>query len=381
MLLRSNTSKSWIEISKKSLLHNLGVFQKIVDKDTKIAVVVKANAYGHGINEVVSVLRNKVEIFAVDNVDEALAVRKLDSNKKVIILGYSMPANLKKTIEKKFSFVVYDIKILKYIVSLKSSKKALVHIKIETGLNRQGVEGNELLGILNYIKKYQKYIFLEGVYTHFANVEDTLNTSYAEQQLKRFGIALKMVHKEGFNPPLVHTAASAATLLFEKSHFSMIRMGIGLYGLWPSRETKISRSSKKVKISLMPVLSWKSIVAQVKDLKKGESVGYGRTWFAQRKSKIAIVPVGYSDGYDRKLSNNGKVVVEGSFAQVIGRVAMNMIMVDVTDIKNVKAGVAVMIIGSQGEKQMSADEIAEKIGTINYEVVSRINALLPRKII
>lgn len=382
MHLKNNLYKSWIEISKSALLYDLHTFQRMVGKKIKVAAVVKANAYGHGLKEVVAILRDEVKIFAVDSLDEALVVRKIDKKAKVIILGYLVSANIKTVIECGFSFVVYRLDILKQIVSLGFLKKALVHIKIETGLNRQGIDGKDLLKVLDYIRKHKDKIFFEGVYTHFANVEDTLDSSYAQKQLKKFDEALKIVELKGFNPSLVHTAASAATLLLERSRFSMVRVGIGLYGLWPSRETKIAVLSKRMKVSLKPVLSWKSIIAQVKNVAKGESVGYGRAWFSRRKSKIAVIPIGYSDGFDRKLSNVGRVIIRESFAPIIGRVAMNMIMVDVTDIKRVRAGDIVVIIGrTEGNLAITPDEIAEKIGTINYEVVSRINPLLPRIVI
>ena len=374
-------SKTWLEILKTALLHNLAVFKRIVGKKTKIAAVVKANAYGHGLTETITVLKNKADVFAVDNVEEALTVRKIESKKPIIVLGYVVRPNIKILIEHNISFVVYSPDVLKYIISLKLPQRAKVHIKIETGLNRQGVEGKDLLKILTFLKKHKDKIFLEGIYTHFANVEDTLDPTFAENQLKRFNESLAIVKSKGFNPPLIHTAASAATLIFKKSHFSMVRAGIGLYGLWPSRETKIALSGKKIRVLFEPVLTWKSTVAQVKIIGKGESVGYGRTWFAPRKSKIAIIPFGYSDGFDRKLSNSGKVIIRKSFAPVIGRVAMNMIMVDVSEIKKIKEGDEVIIIGKSGKLSITADEIAEKIGTINYEVISRINPLLPRIIV
>lgn len=375
----SNKNKTWVEISKSYLLHNFQIFKNIVGKKVKVAAVVKANAYGHGLAEVVSVLKGKADIFAVDNIDEAFTIQRVDKKTKVLILGYTAKENIKLAIENGFSFVVYSLDILQYIVSLRLKKKANIHIKIETGLNRQGVEGKYLVRILSFVKKNTDTIFLEGVYTHFANVEDTLDPSFAQKQLKRFENSLKIVRGQGFDPSLVHTAASGAAFLYKESHFSMIRAGIALYGLWPSREVRIA--SKNKRISLEPVLSWKSTVAQVKIVRKGESVSYGRTWFSQRNSKIAIISAGYSDGIDRKLSNLGRVIVGGSYAPVIGIVAMNMIMVDITDVGNVKEGNEVIIIGRQDKLKIGADELAEKIGTINYEIVARINPLLPRIIV
>lgn len=375
MLSTKNKHKTWIEISKSALLYNFGVFQKIVGTKTVVVPVVKANAYGHGLGEVVSILKNKANMFAVDNIEEALIIRKINKAVKILILGYIQKENIKLAIENRISFVVYRLDILRYITSLKSAKKAIIHIKIETGLNRQGIDNKDLVNVLTFIKNNLNKIALEGVYTHFADVEDTKDSSFAQKQLLRFENALNIVRKEGFKPPLIHTAASAATFIYKKSHFSMVRTGIGLYGLWPSQKTKTICKNKCI---LKPVLSWKSIIVQIKTIEKGESVGYGRTWISKRRSKIAIVPIGYSDGFDRKFSNIGRVIVRGLFASVIGRVAMNMIMIDVTDIDKIKEEDEVVIIGKMGKAEISADELAEKLGTINYEVVSRINPLLPR---
>jgi alanine racemase len=290
-------------------------------------------------------------------------------------------ANVRLPIENDISFVVYNIESLKKIVSLKLDKVAKVHLKIETGLNRQGIKGDDLLEFLRFIKKHKNTVYLEGVYTHYSNIEDTLDPSFAKKQLAEFKNALKVVKKEGFNPPLVHTAASAGTLLYPETHFSMVRIGFGIYGWWMSLETRVSLLAQKRNLVLKPVLVWKSMVAEIKHLEVGESVGYGQTWFAARKTKIAVIPVGYSDGYDRRLSNIGRVIINGHYANVIGRVAMNMIVIDITDIKNVKLEDEVALLGNKDGLKVSADEWAKKIGTINYEVVSRINPLLPRQIV
>jgi len=373
--------KSWIEVSKSALFHNLKVFRKSIGSNVKLAAVVKANAYGHDLAKTTQLLRNKVDMLAVDNIDEALAIRQIDTKIPVLILGYTTLTNISLPVKNNISFVVYNIETLRKIVSLKLDKVAKVHIKIETGLNRQGVNRGDLLELLRFINKHNKYIYLEGVYTHYANIEDTLDPSFAKKQLLEFKIVIKLVKKEGLNPPLVHTAASAGTLLYPETHFSMVRIGFGIYGWWMSLETRVSLLAQKKKLVLKPVLTWKSIVAQIKNLQIGESVGYGQTWFAARKTKIAVIPVGYSEGYDRKLSNIGRVIVNGHYANVVGRVAMNMITVDITDIKNVKLEDEVALLGNKDGLKVSADEIAKKIGTINYEVVSRINPLLPRIVV
>jgi alanine racemase len=370
--------KTWVEISKSALLSNLRLFRKVAGPKVKIAAIVKANAYGHGLLEVVSVLKNQVDVFAVDKIEDALYIREKDKKATILVMGFVRKQNIKFLIDNNISFVAYRLDILKHISDLNLSKKAKIHIKVETGLNRQGVSGDELTKLLDFVKRHQSKIVLEGTYMHFANVEDTTDPTFGLKQLKAFNEALELVKDKGFSPVLIHSAASAAALLHKKSHFSMIRTGIGLYGLWPSPETKMTILRSNKNNVLKPALSWKSTIAQIKTIKKGESVSYGRTWKAKKTSKIAIIPLGYSDGLDRGLSNNGRVIVGSAFAPIIGRVAMNMIVVDVTNIMNVSPDAEVIIIGEKGKLKISTEDIAEKIGTINYEVIARISPLLPR---
>ena len=373
--------KTWVEVSADSLRDNLKALRKIVGKERKIACVIKANAYGHGILEVAKILeREKADFFAVDNIKEAALLKNSGILTPILILGYIELADLKEAILSDFSFVCYNQETLRKIISLSLPKPAKIHLKIETGLNRQGVAKKEILLYTSMIKRTPK-IFLEGISTHFANIEDTLEPSFAKEQIARFKEGIALVRKSGLKPKYLHAAASAGAILYGGARFNMVRTGIALYGLWPSRETKIALKMRKKHLILKPVLSWKSLVSQVKKIKTGESVGYGRTWSAPRKSKIAVIPVGYSDGYDRKLSNKARVIIKGRFAPVIGRVAMNMIVADVTEIANVNIEDEVTLIGKSGPNEVTADELTQKADTINYEVVSRINPLLPRVIV
>jgi alanine racemase len=374
-------NRSWVEVNRKALFHNIRVFRGSIGKNVKMAAVVKANAYGHGIYEIVPLIKDKVDVIAVDSVEEALTVRQMNAKIPVLIMGYITLANLEVPIKNSFSFVVYNIESLRKIVALKLDKPAKIHLKIETGLNRQGIARRDLPKFLEFIKNHKVSFYVEGVSTHYANIEDTLDPTFAMKQLAEFKKALKIIKKEGFNPPLIHSAASAGTLLYPQTHFSMVRVGFGIYGWWMSIETRVSILAQKRNLDLKPVLTWKSIVAQIKHLEIGDSVSYGQTWFATRKSKIAVIPVGYSDGYDRKLSNIGRVIINGHYASVVGRVAMNMIMVDVTDIGDIKLEDEVALLGNKDGLKVSADEIAKKIGTINYEVVSRISPFIPRIIV
>ena len=372
--------KTWIEISKSSLIYNLKQFRKIVGGRSKVACVIKANAYGHDLLSVTEILKKEADWFCVDNLDEGLNVRTI-TQKPILILGYIPLIRLREAIENNLSFVVYNWETLKKIKKIKLPLKAKIHLKIETGLNRQGVTLNQLIPITRFIKNNKSSMFLQGVSTHFANIEDTLEPNFANSQLKILKQAITILKNNGFTSPLIHCAASAGTMLYSKTHFNMVRVGIGLYGLWPSSEIQASLKIKKGRIMLKPVLTWKSIVAQIKELKIGESVGYGRTWFANKKTKIAIIPIGYSDGYNRNLSNKSRVLIDGKSAPVIGRIAMNMIVVDITEINDVSIESQVVLIGKDGKGVISTDELAFKSGTINYEVVSRINSNIPRVIV
>ena len=221
---------------------------------------------------------------------------------------------------------------------------------------------------------------VEGVYTHFANIEDTLDPSFAHLQLERFQDALEILKRAGIQPVHVHASATAGVLLYPETDFTMVRVGIGAYGIWPSRETQLAARERGRLIGLSPALTWKTRIVQVKKVSAGGFVGYGLTYQTRRTMDLAIVPVGYYDGYDRKLSNSGRALVLGQYVPVVGRVAMNMLMLDVTDC-SASADDEVVLLGRQGKAEIRVEELAEKIGSIPYEVVSRINPLLPRCVV
>ncbi len=220
---------------------------------------------------------------------------------------------------------------------------------------------------------------MEGLATHFANIEDTTDHAFAQEQLRRFREGAAALDAQGFRVPLLHTANSAATILFPETQFGMVRTGIAAYGLWPSTETQVSALRMgREDVILRPALTWKTRVAQVKTVPTGAFVGYGCTYKTTHETRLAVLPVGYYDGYDRKLSNTGHVLIRGVRAPVRGRVCMNMIMVDVTDIPGVSLEEEVVLLGAQGEEVVTAEQMAGWIGTINYEVVTRIAEHVPR---
>lgn len=375
--------KTWIEINKKNLLHNLEQFKNLVGDSVKIMGVVKANAYGHGLAEVAGVISEKVDWFGVDSFTEAMKLREIGIKKPILILGYTELSDLKEAVKNNISLTVYNKETIEKLGKIPIHNPNLnpkIHIKIETGTARQGVLEKDLLDFIKFIKQFPS-IEIQGISTHYANIEDTTDSSFAKAQLEVFSRVTETLKKEGVEAPLRHTACSAATILFPETHFEMVRLGISMYGLWSSKETKAVAKNKNFELDLKPALVWKTIVAQIKNIPAGISVGYGLTERVSRDSKIAILPIGYYEGYDRKLSSIGTVLIRGKRCKVLGRVCMNMIIVDVTDIEKIELEDEVVLLGRQGREEITAEELAQKIGTINYEVVTRINPLIQRIVV
>jgi alanine racemase len=264
----------------------------------------------------------------------------------------------------------------------RQGKIVKVHLKAETGTHRQGVSRRELQPFVKKILGCPE-LALEGLSTHYANIEDTTDHSFAAAQIATFGAVRKAVEGWYGGPvPVCHTACSAATLLLSETHMDLVRIGISLYGLWPSRETLISCRKEGGDLpDLQPVMGWKSRIAQVRTVQEGSYIGYGCTYRTTRESRIAVVPVGYNEGYDRRLSGVGHVLVRGRRAPVRGRVCMNMTMVDVTDIPGVALEDEAVLMGSQGDERISAEQLAGWCGTIPYEIVTRVHPELPRIVV
>ncbi len=372
---------TWVEISRGALKNNIRAARQRVGKGVKVMTVVKANAYGHGILQVAGCAEEeKVDFFGVNSLHEAITLRNAKIKTPVLVLGYIPLSNLKDAVNHDISIVAYNAETVNRLQELaaKYKKDARIHIKVETGLHRQGVNPEDLHDFLKLVKS-KKNIIAEGMSTHYANIEDTTEHSYASRQVENFKEAFEAAKLAGLNIKYRHTACTAATILFSEVHFEMIRFGIGLYGLWPSKETKISAYERKIgEFNLIPALTWKTRVAQVKEVQPNSCIGYGCSDFVTQKSRIAILPVGYYDGYDRKLSNVGYVLIRGKRAPILGRICMNMCIVDITNIEGVTPEDEVILLGSCDDDSITAETMAAKIGTINYEVVTRINESLPR---
>lgn len=374
-----NASLSWVEISKSALIHNVKQFRKVAGTASLMAVV-KSNAYGHDSMLVSKVLQPYVDWFGTANLSEALELRANKIRKPILVLNYYGLGQVGPAVKENISLVVYDLKQARAIsqaaISLK--KKAKIHIKVGTGLTRLGVLAVNALDFVSMCKALPN-LKPEGIFSHFAASED--DPDYTLTQLSRFRQIIAELESNNIFIPIKHIACTASALAFPESRLDLVRIGIGIYGLqsYKSIQTKVRKVNPG--FNLKPALSWKTKILAVKELPAGVSIGYGRTFKTTRKTKLAILPVGYYEGYDRKLSNLGEVLIKGKRCKVLGRVYMNLLSVDASDVKNVKASDKCILIGSQGKESVTADELGQKLGTINYEIVTRINPLLPRVLV
>ncbi len=367
---------TWVELDRAALLHNVCALKRLI-APAKFMAVVKGNAYGHGMEQIATAVAPQVDWFGVNSLDEAQGLRAAGIAHPILIMGATPPERLAEVVQGGFRQVVYDEAGATALAqtAARLGMRAAVHVEVETGTNRLGARERVATALAAFIRA-QPTLVLEGVYTHYANVEDTLDNSYAEHQLRRYQAALADIG--GCDEILTHTAATAAGILYPQTRFGMVRVGIGLYGLWPSAQTAEAARRAGIALELRPVLSWKARVVHLNEVPFGEPVGYGCTYVATRPRRIAVLPVGYYEGFDRGLSNRGRVLIRGQVAPVVGRVAMNMTMVDVTDIPGVTVGDEAVIIGRQGNRSLTAEDMAALLDTINYEVVTRINPALPR---
>ncbi len=377
---RSAKYSQWIEIDTSALRHNLRTFRDIVAPGVSLAAVVKANAYGHGLSETAPVAATEVDWLAVHSADEARSIRRLGVKSPIMIMGFVPKADC-HDLDQDIHIFVSTIEVIRWLGEYRrtSGISLPLHLKIDTGTNRQGVT----LPLISPMCRAaaEEGLSVVGAATHFANIEDTLEHEFARHQINEFQRAIGALRIElGGDPPFVHAACSAAALLFRETDFNLIRLGISAYGHWPSRETKVAwiLDHGRDRVELHPVLTWRASIGQIQHVDRSESVGYGRTWTALRETRLAVLPVGYADGYTRSLGNRARVLVHGRPVPVVGRVCMNIMMVDVTDVPDASVGDEVVILGSQGDAVVSAEELAGMSGTINYEFLARISSGIPR---
>ena len=364
-------------IDLDALEYNIKSIRKKTPEGTGIIGVIKADAYGHGSVEVAQVLlENGADWFAVAVVDEGLNLRKHGINAPILLLGYTPELRFEDVINNGFIQTMYSYEMAEKLskTAVRLGKTAVVHIKIDTGMGRIGYRVNDEAA--DEIVRISKLpgIEVNGMFTHFA-ASDEADKAYTNMQFERFMKMDKMLKDRGLNIPVRHAANSAAIMDIDSMMLNMVRPGIILYGAYPSDEVV------KENLDLRPVMSIKTHVSFVKEVEKGDCISYGRTYTAPDKRKIATIPVGYADGFIRAYAKDGKVLIKGKFAPIVGRICMDQFMVDVTDIDGVKINDEVVLMGTQGENSITADDIAKALNTINYEVFCTLSKRVPRQYI
>ncbi len=366
--------RTWVEVNSKAIEQNARTLKSLLSDEVLMMAVVKSNAYGHGMLVAAkAALKGGATWLAVDEITEALELRKGGIKAPILVLGYTLPALYKIAADKKISLTISSLDSLQILAKTKLGKRLMIHLKFDTGLHRQGIPESQVQQVLRLLTGKQFPAIVEGAYTHFAVMEDPLREDYSRRQAEMFKSMVEKLQAKGFTP-ITHASASSGILFSKKFHFDMSRTGIALYGIWPSPEIK--KWAKET--TLIPALSWKAIVSEVKLVSKGSKVGYDLTHEVTKDSRIAIVPIGYWHGLPRSLSNTGSVLVRGKKAPIIGRVSMDMTIIDVTAVPSVEQGDEVVLIGTQDKETLPAEEMAQNAGTINYEVLTRINPLIAR---
>ena len=373
--------KTWIEIKKSSIEHNFGAIKSLLKPKTEFWAVVKSNAYGHGLVAFSKIAENlAVDGFCVDSVIEANKLREEYIRKPILVLGPTLPHLLASALQNDICITISNFEHLNNWI--KSKYKPAFHLKIDTGMHRQGFFVEDVPSVIALLKnwalknKTAAENYLKGIYSHFASAKDINYPTFSDLQFNKFLEAVKLLEKAGIKNFKKHITATGGTLTNPKYHLDLVRIGIGLYGFWPSKELEIQVSEK---ISLKPILSWHALISEIKNLKAGEYVGYDLTEKITKPTKIAILPIGYWHGFPRALSSIGEALVGGKKARVIGRVSMDLITVDVTGI-NCRVSDIATIIGKQKENKISAEELAQKTNTSHYEIITRINPLIERAI-
>jgi alanine racemase len=367
---------SWLEIDTAAIRSNYQHFLALAAPST-IAPVLKSNAYGHGLELVYRALSIlNPPWLCVNYMSEAQSLRGFGYRGRILVVGPLTQEGFDVAAQACAEPVLGNFELLR--TWLGKDRPCPIHIKVDTGMSRQGFLLSDLPEVLVLLSGNQDKVV--GICTHFANVEDVTDHSYASRQLKEFHTALSMFANAGFKSLLKHAASSASTLIMSDSRLDLDRIGISLYGHWPSRITKVSYLQVNHQVvPLKPVLSWKTKLTTVKRVEPGKYIGYGCTYRATRPMVVGVVPVGYFEGYPR-LAGEGasRVLIKGERCAIVGRICMNMMMVDVTHLTNIAVGDTVTLIGQDGEEHIGANDLAEWARTINYEVLSRLHPEIPR---
>lgn len=364
----------WTEIDLDAIAHNTREIKRIIKPGVQLMAVVKANAYGHGLVEVArTALQHGANCLGVARVDEGITLRQAGIDVPVLVLGYTVPEDFPAALHYDLTQTIYSYQGAKLLsaAAVDAGKEAALHIKVDTGMGRLGFIPGPA-AIRDIVRVCQlPHLQVEGIYTHFASADER-NKNYAREQWHTFQALIASLGREGIVFACRHAANSAGILEMPETHLDLVRAGIALYGYHPSAEVR------RDLVTLMPAMTVKARVALVKKVAAGTGVSYGATHVTPRATKLATIPVGYADGYSRLLSSRGEILIRGRRAQVVGRVCMDQFMVDVGHIPGVGANDEVVLLGTQGDERIDADEIAGKIGTISYEVLCLVSSRVPR---
>jgi len=366
---------TWAEINLNALAENFRLIRARVGQDVKIMSVIKANAYGHGAVECARRLEKEgTDWFAVALPEEGIELTEAGITNPILILGGFWAGQEEAILFHRLTPVVYRIDVIESLDRAAKEKGIIadVHVKIDTGMGRLGVRYDSIGDFINAISQF-KNIRVDGLMSHFASADEPLSDNFTFEQITRFRAAVEAFREKGFNPANIDLANSAGIVGHKTSHKNMVRPGGILYGLW--RDILPPQVSP---IPFQPVMSLHSRIGLLKEVKKGETLGYGRTFKTKRKSLIATLPIGYHDGYMRGLSNKGRVIVKGKFAPVVGRISMDATIVDVTDVEGVRMDDCVTLLGNENSLSITAEEIAKQAGALSYELTCGISERMPR---
>ncbi len=378
---------SSIELDEGALRNNIRYLKERANNSIKLSSVIKGNAYGHGISNFLPMAEDcGVEHFSVFSANEALLAHKHKTRAEtdVMIMGMIRDDELEWAINNEIEFYVFELDRLQSAINSakKIGKKARIHLQIETGMNRTGFEESNWKKIFRMVKDHPEELQLEGICTHYAGAESVANYYRIENQDKQFRKAIKFAEDILEQLPIIHASSSAAYLSQPHMHYDMARIGIAQYGLWPSREIYMHNMKTldlpQGKDPLERVLTWKSEIMNTKWVESGDFIGYGNVYLTGKKLKIATVPIGYTHGFGRNLTNTGYVLVDGTRAGVVGLVNMNMITINVTHIEGAKKGDEVVLIGRQKNDEITVASFGEMTNNLNYEVLARLPSSIPR---
>jgi alanine racemase len=373
-MLESETgyNRIFARINVDNVRYNILKMKSLVKPDMKVLSVIKADAYGHGSVELAKRIGDLSDYYGVATIDEAVELRNAGIDKPILIIGYTDSRDYDRLLAYNITQAVYDVNECRKLSELALSKntRARVHIKVDTGMSRigfpvseEGINEAEKLGTM-------PGLYIEGIFTHYAKADEADKTS-AYQQKNKFLYFISELEKRGMTFAIKHADNSAGTMEMDDDEFDMVRLGIVLYGLYPSEEVDKS-------VIIKPAMTLVAHVAHVKTLPAGVGIGYGGSYVTKKETRVATVTVGYADGYPRAQSNLGRVIVRGEYAPIIGRVCMDQIMIDVTDIPGVVIEDEVILIGASGDKNISVEEVAAPAASFNYELVCNIGRRVPR---